>query len=192
MPLFVNFLNQGLVSIKEKPHQVIVQGVHELYDLEETPVRWKEDDERTNRLVLIGKRNMWISNVYGMNFTHWVLNTSSKLNQGENRGGSAGKLQGKRESSALLSQKMLLFLINHISVLLYEWLGPWVSHCSSIVWAYSLIKHQFSVLNIYCRVASLNVQPSFLVKCRNQPLPFVISGVEAAQLSLGRMFFVPY
>ena len=28
-----------------------VQGVHELYDLEETPVSWKDDTERTNRLV---------------------------------------------------------------------------------------------------------------------------------------------
>ncbi|XP_043835568.1 COBW domain-containing protein 1-like isoform X1 [Dromiciops gliroides] len=46
---------KGLVSIKDKPHQVIVQGVHELYDLEETPVRWKEDTERNNRLVLIGR-----------------------------------------------------------------------------------------------------------------------------------------
>ncbi|XP_044302288.1 COBW domain-containing protein 3 [Varanus komodoensis] len=45
---------KGLVSIKDKPYQVIVQGVHELYDLEETTVRWKED-EQTNRLVLIGR-----------------------------------------------------------------------------------------------------------------------------------------
>ncbi|KAM6468426.1 zinc-regulated GTPase metalloprotein activator 1A-like isoform 1-T3 [Liasis olivaceus] len=45
---------KGLVSIKDKSHQVIVQGVHELYDLEETTVRWKED-ERINRLVLIGR-----------------------------------------------------------------------------------------------------------------------------------------
>ncbi|XP_062936359.1 zinc-regulated GTPase metalloprotein activator 1A isoform X2 [Cynocephalus volans] len=46
---------KGLVSVKDKPHQVIVQGVHELYDLEETPVSWKDDTERTNRLVLIGR-----------------------------------------------------------------------------------------------------------------------------------------
>nr|XP_028603926.1 COBW domain-containing protein 3 isoform X3 [Podarcis muralis] len=46
---------KGLVSIKNKPHQVIVQGVHELYDLEETTVRWKEEAERTNRLVVIGR-----------------------------------------------------------------------------------------------------------------------------------------
>ncbi|KAM8802098.1 zinc-regulated GTPase metalloprotein activator 1A isoform 2-T2 [Rhynchonycteris naso] len=45
---------KGLVSIKDKP-QVIVQGIHELYELEETPVSWKDDTERTNRLVLIGK-----------------------------------------------------------------------------------------------------------------------------------------
>ncbi|XP_044513293.1 LOW QUALITY PROTEIN: COBW domain-containing protein 3 [Gracilinanus agilis] len=46
---------KGLMSIKDKPYQVIVQGVHELYDLEETPVSWKDDTERTNRLVLIGR-----------------------------------------------------------------------------------------------------------------------------------------
>ncbi|XP_033019631.1 COBW domain-containing protein 3 isoform X4 [Lacerta agilis] len=46
---------KGLVSIKNKPHQVIVQGVHELYDLEETTVTWKEEAERTNRLVVIGR-----------------------------------------------------------------------------------------------------------------------------------------
>ncbi|KAG8513012.1 COBW domain-containing protein 2 [Galemys pyrenaicus] len=46
---------KGLVSIKDKAQQVIVQGVHELYDLEETPVSWKDDTERTNRLVLIGR-----------------------------------------------------------------------------------------------------------------------------------------
>lgn len=45
---------KGLVSIGDKPHQVIVQGVHELYDLEETNVRWK-DEERMNRMVLIGR-----------------------------------------------------------------------------------------------------------------------------------------
>ncbi|XP_025058759.1 COBW domain-containing protein 1 isoform X2 [Alligator sinensis] len=46
---------KGLVSIKDASHQVIVQGVHELYDLEETAVGWKENEERTNRLVLIGR-----------------------------------------------------------------------------------------------------------------------------------------
>ncbi|XP_048948312.1 COBW domain-containing protein 2 isoform X6 [Canis lupus dingo] len=46
---------KGLVSIKDKAKQVIVQGVHELYDLEETPLSWKDDTERTNRLVLIGR-----------------------------------------------------------------------------------------------------------------------------------------
>lgn len=49
------FSDKGLVSIQGKSHQVIVQGVHELYDLEETAVAWKEDEKRTNRLVLIGR-----------------------------------------------------------------------------------------------------------------------------------------
>ncbi|ELW63104.1 COBW domain-containing protein 3 [Tupaia chinensis] len=51
----LNVFIQGLVSIKDKPQQVVVQGVHELYDLEETPVSWKDDTERTNRLVFIGR-----------------------------------------------------------------------------------------------------------------------------------------
>ncbi|OXB54790.1 hypothetical protein ASZ78_008190 [Callipepla squamata] len=46
---------KGLVSTEGKSHQVIVQGVHELYDLEETAVAWEEDEKRTNRLVLIGR-----------------------------------------------------------------------------------------------------------------------------------------
>lgn len=55
------FSDKGLVSIQGKAHQVIVQGVHELYDLEETAVEWKEDEKRTNRLVLIGKNKLCIS-----------------------------------------------------------------------------------------------------------------------------------
>ncbi|KAH0628290.1 hypothetical protein JD844_009210 [Phrynosoma platyrhinos] len=51
----LNVFVQGLVSVKDKPHQVIIQGVHELYDLEETTVKWTEEDERTNRFVLIGR-----------------------------------------------------------------------------------------------------------------------------------------
>ncbi|XP_078515531.1 zinc-regulated GTPase metalloprotein activator 1B-like [Lissotriton helveticus] len=46
---------KGLVSLKGKTQQVIVQGVHELYDLEETLVTWEKDDERTNRMVFIGR-----------------------------------------------------------------------------------------------------------------------------------------
>ncbi|XP_029468939.1 COBW domain-containing protein 1-like isoform X2 [Rhinatrema bivittatum] len=45
---------KGLVTIKNKSKQVIVQGVHELYDLEETPVTWEEESaEKMNRLVFI-------------------------------------------------------------------------------------------------------------------------------------------
>ncbi|XP_028749960.1 COBW domain-containing protein 1 [Peromyscus leucopus] len=46
---------KGLVSIKDKPQQMIVQGIHELYDLEESLLSWKDDAERTNQLVFIGK-----------------------------------------------------------------------------------------------------------------------------------------
>lgn len=41
---------KGQVLIKDKPKPMIVQGAHELYDLEES---WKEDTERTNQLALI-------------------------------------------------------------------------------------------------------------------------------------------
>ncbi|XP_063770000.1 zinc-regulated GTPase metalloprotein activator 1-like [Pseudophryne corroboree] len=44
---------KGLVSVEDKPHQAIVQGVHELYDLEETQVIWQ--GERLNRMVFIGR-----------------------------------------------------------------------------------------------------------------------------------------
>lgn len=49
------FFEQGLISIKDKPQQVIVQGIHELYDLEESLVCWKDDAERRSQLVFIGK-----------------------------------------------------------------------------------------------------------------------------------------
>ncbi|KAM9508279.1 zinc-regulated GTPase metalloprotein activator 1A-like isoform 1-T1 [Guaruba guarouba] len=54
---------KGLVSIQGKSHQVIVQGVHELYDLEETAVPWAEGEKRTNRLVLIGRKKLCISHL---------------------------------------------------------------------------------------------------------------------------------
>lgn len=37
-----------------KGHQVMLQGVHELYELNETPQLWGEN-LRVNRLVFIGK-----------------------------------------------------------------------------------------------------------------------------------------
>uniref|UniRef100_A0A6I8QMR2 COBW domain containing 1, gene 2 n=1 Tax=Xenopus tropicalis TaxID=8364 RepID=A0A6I8QMR2_XENTR len=46
---------KGLVSIKDKPQQVILQGVHELYDLEETQMTWQDNGDRINRLVFIGR-----------------------------------------------------------------------------------------------------------------------------------------
>ncbi|XP_069784032.1 zinc-regulated GTPase metalloprotein activator 1 isoform X1 [Narcine bancroftii] len=46
---------KGIVSIKEKPHQMIVQGVHELYEIEETFINWSSESERINRFVFIGR-----------------------------------------------------------------------------------------------------------------------------------------
>lgn len=45
---------QGIVSFAGKAHQVMLQGVHELYDLNETPQLW-EKNPRINRLVFIGE-----------------------------------------------------------------------------------------------------------------------------------------
>lgn len=45
---------KGLVALAGKEHQVMLQGVHELYELNETPQRW-EENTRVNRLVLIGR-----------------------------------------------------------------------------------------------------------------------------------------
>ncbi|XP_061585330.1 zinc-regulated GTPase metalloprotein activator 1 [Cololabis saira] len=46
---------KGLVSFAGKAHQVMLQGVHELYELNETSQLWKESP-RTNRLVFIGRK----------------------------------------------------------------------------------------------------------------------------------------
>ncbi|XP_060697207.1 zinc-regulated GTPase metalloprotein activator 1 [Hemiscyllium ocellatum] len=46
---------KAIVSIHGKPQQVIVQGVYELYELEETSVNWNTDCERINRFVFIGR-----------------------------------------------------------------------------------------------------------------------------------------
>ncbi|XP_040051790.2 zinc-regulated GTPase metalloprotein activator 1 [Gasterosteus aculeatus] len=45
---------KGIVSFAGKAHQVMLQGVHELYDLNETPQLW-EENPRINRLVFIGR-----------------------------------------------------------------------------------------------------------------------------------------
>lgn len=45
---------KGIVSFADKAHQVMLQGVHELYELNETPQLW-EENPRTNRLVFIGR-----------------------------------------------------------------------------------------------------------------------------------------
>ncbi|XP_056151370.1 zinc-regulated GTPase metalloprotein activator 1 isoform X2 [Lampris incognitus] len=45
---------KGLISIAGKSHQVMLQGVHELYELDETPQLWGQEP-RVNRLVFIGR-----------------------------------------------------------------------------------------------------------------------------------------
>ncbi|XP_051785639.1 zinc-regulated GTPase metalloprotein activator 1 isoform X3 [Erpetoichthys calabaricus] len=46
---------KGIVSVNGKSHKIMIQGVHELYDLEETPETWKLGEQRINRLIFIGK-----------------------------------------------------------------------------------------------------------------------------------------
>uniref|UniRef100_A0A8C5FFJ5 COBW domain containing n=1 Tax=Gadus morhua TaxID=8049 RepID=A0A8C5FFJ5_GADMO len=45
---------KGIVALAGKAHQVMLQGVHELYELNELPQLWG-DDPRINRLVFIGR-----------------------------------------------------------------------------------------------------------------------------------------
>ncbi|XP_026177758.1 zinc-regulated GTPase metalloprotein activator 1 isoform X2 [Mastacembelus armatus] len=45
---------KGIVSLAGKAHQVMLQGVHELYELNDTPQLW-EENPRINRLVFIGR-----------------------------------------------------------------------------------------------------------------------------------------
>lgn len=45
---------QGIVALAGKAHHVMLQGVHELYELNETPQLW-EEKPRLNRLVFIGE-----------------------------------------------------------------------------------------------------------------------------------------
>uniref|UniRef100_A0A8C2KES9 COBW domain containing n=1 Tax=Cyprinus carpio TaxID=7962 RepID=A0A8C2KES9_CYPCA len=46
---------QGIVSIQQKQKKVMLQGVHELYELDETPEFWADQEPRINRLVFIGR-----------------------------------------------------------------------------------------------------------------------------------------
>ncbi|KAI1240004.1 hypothetical protein IHE44_0011447 [Lamprotornis superbus] len=96
---------KGLVSIQGKSHQVIVQGVHELYDLEETSVAWKEDEKRTNRLVLIG-RNLdkeTIKEVFiATTIYSQVVRSESKLFRHE----PEGLVGYKREINQTLAQRL--------------------------------------------------------------------------------------
>uniref|UniRef100_A0A9J8AVA6 COBW domain containing n=1 Tax=Cyprinus carpio carpio TaxID=630221 RepID=A0A9J8AVA6_CYPCA len=46
---------KGIVSIQQKQKKVMLQGVHELYELDETPEFWADQEPRINRLVFIGR-----------------------------------------------------------------------------------------------------------------------------------------
>ncbi|KAI5086656.1 COBW domain-containing protein 1, partial [Silurus meridionalis] len=45
---------KGILSLHGKQKKAMLQGVHELYELDETPEAWTDGDPRVNRLVFIG------------------------------------------------------------------------------------------------------------------------------------------
>ncbi|XP_013858145.1 zinc-regulated GTPase metalloprotein activator 1 [Austrofundulus limnaeus] len=67
---------KGIVSLAGKAHQVMLQGVHELYELNETPQLW-EANSRINRLVFIG-RNLNKDILQEHFISSVVLNTGQK------------------------------------------------------------------------------------------------------------------
>ncbi|XP_016389507.1 zinc-regulated GTPase metalloprotein activator 1 [Sinocyclocheilus rhinocerous] len=46
---------KGILSVQQKQKKVMLQGVHELYELDETPEFWADQEPRINRLVFIGR-----------------------------------------------------------------------------------------------------------------------------------------
>ncbi|XP_022518351.2 COBW domain containing [Astyanax mexicanus] len=46
---------KGIVSVLGKQQKAMLQGVHELYELDETPDAWTDGETRVNRLVFIGR-----------------------------------------------------------------------------------------------------------------------------------------
>uniref|UniRef100_A0AAR2IWM1 CobW C-terminal domain-containing protein n=1 Tax=Pygocentrus nattereri TaxID=42514 RepID=A0AAR2IWM1_PYGNA len=46
---------KGIVSLQGKQKKAILQGVHELYELDETPEAWADGEPSVNRLVFIGR-----------------------------------------------------------------------------------------------------------------------------------------
>uniref|UniRef100_A0A3B1JGW0 COBW domain containing n=1 Tax=Astyanax mexicanus TaxID=7994 RepID=A0A3B1JGW0_ASTMX len=46
---------KGIVSVLGKQQKAMLQGVHELYELDETPDTWTDGETRVNRLVFIGR-----------------------------------------------------------------------------------------------------------------------------------------
>ncbi|XP_030628167.1 zinc-regulated GTPase metalloprotein activator 1 [Chanos chanos] len=46
---------KGILCVQGKLRRMILQGVHELYELDETPETWVDGEPRVNRLVFIGR-----------------------------------------------------------------------------------------------------------------------------------------
>lgn len=48
---------QGILSLHGKQKKAMLQGVHELYELNDTPEGWTDVEPRINRLVFIGEKS---------------------------------------------------------------------------------------------------------------------------------------
>ncbi|XP_053481462.1 zinc-regulated GTPase metalloprotein activator 1 isoform X1 [Ictalurus furcatus] len=48
---------KGILSLHGKQKKAMLQGVHELYELDETPEAWTDGEPRINRLVFIGEKS---------------------------------------------------------------------------------------------------------------------------------------
>ncbi|XP_057213632.1 zinc-regulated GTPase metalloprotein activator 1 isoform X1 [Triplophysa rosa] len=46
---------KGIISFQQKQKKVMLQGVHELYELDDTPELWADHEPRINRLIFIGR-----------------------------------------------------------------------------------------------------------------------------------------
>lgn len=122
------------MSFAGKAHQVMLQGVHELYELNETPQLW-EENQRINRLVFIGEDmhtlHSWIqqcllhyhSNDFKSICDHAAIKLCvsapfcrKKPGQGRSAGtvylcSGAGSRQKIADSSSLAALKTVLWLL---------------------------------------------------------------------------------
>lgn len=47
---------KGVAAIEGSNEKHIIQGVHENFDIDESGVKWKQDEKKVNKFVFIGKK----------------------------------------------------------------------------------------------------------------------------------------